>query len=157
LQYYFILYVFILFKNWKFIATTKKKILTIFLLAVFFFIHITVLFIIDLTYNGLKLTKEVIKVKSESFEPTIYIVKTIGIFNIYEGAEIGYSKRFSPFYNKYYRTKNHLQVLLEDSSQIIIREYRYERPDSSKKILIPGSDLIKKEIKVIQINRSRLK
>ena len=152
----FIVYVLILFKNWKLFVTAKKNFLTIIILIAFLFIHVSLLLIIELIHNRDNFSKEVIQTKSNLFEPTIYILKTVGFINSYEGAEIGYSKRWSPFYTTYYHTKNHLEFVQEDSTQIVIREYRYERSAVDKKIFIRKDELIKREINVFRINRSKL-
>ncbi|WP_157446842.1 hypothetical protein [Cytophaga aurantiaca] len=153
----FIIYFIVLFKNWKLLTTTKKKILTTIILTAFFVIHTYALLLINLTHHSKMFSKEIIQTKITSVEPTIYILENVGIFNSHDGAEIGYSPWFSLFYSRYYRTKNHLKLLKEDSNQILIQEYVYERPASNKKIIVPSSELIKREIRIIKIIPSKLK
>ena len=124
----------------------KRKIILISTTAIFSFMYLY--FFMDykfkIDFSSLKISE-----KRTIQTGDIYRLNKKGMFNSFEGSEIGFSNKYSFLYKTYYSSKNHLVIKEANDSSITISEYAvsHEWDTSSTQLIPKRGNMIKTNIR----------
>lgn len=145
---------------WKCVGQKQRKVFTLVSSVLVFLVHCAVFCVIFLQIHFKLFSSSRVVCKKEYTNQTIYVLHWYGLFQSYEGAEIGYSNNYSPFYIYYYSTKNNLEVVENNGDVFILKEYKYidiDEDATMERAFYKTRPKERIELDTIQIDTKRLK